>query len=53
MTDGDWLKYNDWGLMQIIEKQPISGGEGNGNGELDPGEKAVFYVILPKGNGTQ
>ena len=34
-----------------IEQQDISGGEGNGNGILEPGEKALVYVRLAQGMG--
>lgn len=31
------------------EYKTISGGHGNGDGKLDPGEDAIFYIRLPKG----
>ena len=33
----------------IIEKQEISGGSGNGNGILERGEDVLVYIKLPKG----
>jgi len=35
----------------IIEPEDISGGEGNGNGILEPNEKALVYIRLPQGMG--
>ena len=31
----------------------ISGGQGNGNGILEPGEEALIYVKLPQGMGPK
>src|SRR5205823_11582981 len=36
-----------------IAEEIISGGKGNGNGILEPGEQAVLYVRLPQGLGPE
>ena len=35
--------------LNIIEKQEISGGSGNGNGILERGEEVQVYIKLEKG----
>lgn len=33
----------------VIQSQSVSGGQGNGNGKLEPGEKALVYIRLDQG----
>ncbi len=35
----------------VIEMRTLAGGEGNGNGVPEPGEKFLVYIRLPKGIG--
>ena len=36
-----------------VMNDTISGGHGNGNGRLEPGEEALIYIKLPQGMGPK
>src|SRR5262249_14730401 len=36
-----------------ISQESVTGGKGNGNGILEPGEQAILYVRLPQGLGPE
>lgn len=36
----------------VVQQQTISGGKGNGNGLLEPGEEGLLYLPLPMGMGS-